>query len=197
MPSIPVIMAWTGILLSEALDLVSETFMKTSGRFTNLPATGLAYLLQLVSTTLTIWCSEELDFFTMYWMCGILEDVVAMLISLIVFKEALTLSKILAVGLIMTGAIVLMLGEQEYDEDNERWAPWPRSWDEPLWGTGSKEAAISSYDAGGPPIVMNASFTTSLSRSDRSSSISSNSTVTSLGNDYTAILEEDTALHEL
>lgn len=189
MPSIPVIMAWTGILLSEALDLVSETFMKTSGRFTNLPATGMAFFLQLVSTTLTIWCSEELDFLTMYLMCGILEDVVAMLISLIVFKEALTLSKILAVGLISLGAIVLMLGEQEYDDEDERWAPWPRSWDEPLWGTGSK-------DDGGPPIGMDASFTTSESRSDRSSSISSNSTVTSLGNDYTALLE-DTALHEL
>jgi len=149
MPSNSVMLAWAGILLCEPLDLVAETFMKTSGRFTNLPATGLAYLLQLVTTTLTIWCSEELNFFTMYWMCGIVEDVGTILISLIVFKEALTLSKILAVGLIMTGGIVLMLGEQEYDEDDERWAPWPRSWDEPLWGTGSKDTGVvPGYFAG-------------------------------------------------
>jgi len=194
MTSIPV-MAWTGMLLGETLDLVAEALMKKSGRFTNLRATSIAYLLDFLTTTMTIWCTQEIDYFTMYFMSGILEDVGAILIGLFVFKESLTISKILAVGLIFTGGIVLMLGDQDYEDDEERWAPWPSSWDEPLWGTGdsSKEAALS-YEGG--PIAIDASFTTSESGSVCSSIDSSNSSDL-FGNGITAAIMDENALLEL
>jgi len=199
MTSIPV-MAWTGMLLGETLDLVAEALMKKSGRFTNLRATSIAYLLDFLTTTMTIWCTQEIDYFTMYFMSGIFEDVGAILIGLFVFKESLTISKILAVGLIFTGGIVLMLGDQDYEDDEERWAPWPSSWDEPLWGTGdsSKEAATAAAFCEGGPIAIDASFTTSESSGSICSSIDSSSNSSELfGNGITAIMDDNNAFLEL
>ena len=186
MTSIPVIV-WAGMLLGETLDLVAAAFMKKSGRFTNLRATSIAYLLDFLTTTMTIWCTHEIDYFTMYYMTAIFEDVGAILISLFVFKESLTISKIIAVCLIFMGGIVLMLGDQDYEDDDERWAPWPSSWDEPLWGTSSSAAD----DVG--PSAIDASFTTSESGSI-CSSIDSNSS--EFGNGITTIMD-DNALLEL
>mmetsp|Transcript_11160 Transcript_11160/g.12617 ORF Transcript_11160/g.12617 Transcript_11160/m.12617 type:complete len:192 (-) Transcript_11160:308-883(-) len=191
MTSIPLI-AWTGMILGESLDLVAETFMKKSGRFTNIKATSIAYLLDFLTTTMTIWCMHDIDFFTMYLITGTIEDFGAIFISLFVFKESLTISKIIAVCLILASSLFLMLSEQDYDDDDERWAPWPSSWDEPLWGTGSsKEAAVSIVG----PIAIDASFTTSESGSDCSSIDSSNST--DFGNNGITSIMDDNALLEL
>jgi len=192
MTSIPLI-AWAGMVLVESLDLVAETFMKKSGRFTNMKATSIAYLLDILTTTMQIWCTHDIDFFTMYWMTGIIEDFGAIFISLFVFKESLTISKIIAVCLILAGSLFLMLSEQDYDDDDERWAPWPESWDEPLWGTGSsKEEALLSMVG---PLAIDASFTTSESGSVCSSIDSSSNSSELFGNGIiTAIMDENAFL---
>jgi len=180
------IMAWIGIILVELIDLVAEAFMKKSGHFTNIRATGIAYLLDIITTTVCIWCYSGVDFLTVNFVIDIVQDVGSVLISVFFFKESMTISKIIAIVLILTGTVFLLLSEED---EEDRWAPWPSSWDEPLWGTGSK---ASSYDG---PIAIDASFTNSDSDSACSSSIDSSNS-TDNGNDYTSIMD-DNALLEL
>jgi len=186
MTSIP-LMAWAGIILVELIDLVAEAFMKKSGHFRNIRATGIAYLLDIITTTMCIWCYSEIDYLTVNFVTDILQDVGSVLISVFFFKESITISKIIAIVLILTGTVFLLLSEED---EEDRWAPWPSSWDEPLWGTGSK---ASSYDG---PIAIDASFTNSESDGSDCSSIDSSCNSTDNGNDYTAIMD-DNALLEL
>jgi len=127
------IWAWVVVIGSESIDLLAEAFMKKSARFTNHRATCIAYFLDIITTTSWIWCLRDIDFLTVNFVTDIVGDLGCVIISVFFFKESMTISKLIAIFLIIAGSLFLALAEEDEDD---RWAPWPASWDEPLWGTG-------------------------------------------------------------
>jgi len=82
---------------------------------------------------------RDIDFLTVNFVTDIVGDLGCVIISVFFFKESMTISKLIAIFLIIAGSLFLALAEEDEDD---RWAPWPASWDEPLWGTGSKSSYV-------------------------------------------------------
>jgi len=137
------IWAWVVVIGSESIDLLAEAFMKKSARFTNHRATCIAYFLDIITTTSWIWCLRDIDFLTVNFVTDIVGDLGCVIISVFFFKESMTISKLIAIFLIIAGSLFLALAEEDEDD---RWAPWPASWDEPLWGTGKSYVVPSAID---------------------------------------------------
>lgn len=121
--------AWTALVLGGLLDIFGSGLMTNARGFKDVKSAVGAYAVVLLTTTLAIVSLDRIDLSVGWAVMAAVEVLGASAAGVLVFKESLTVTKL--VGLVVTLAGVMVLSLTEGDGDG--WRPWPESWDAPLW----------------------------------------------------------------
>ena len=102
-------MGWLYLILAIAFEVAGTTFMKLSDGFTKTMPSIAMFIFYLLSLTALTFALKKFEVSTAYAIWSGLGTVLITIVGIMVFKESISIVKVLSIALIIIGVIGLQL----------------------------------------------------------------------------------------
>ncbi|MEK3745788.1 multidrug efflux SMR transporter [Brevibacillus sp. FSL K6-0770] len=110
-------MSWVYLLLAILLEVAGTTSMKLSEGLSKPVPTVLMFVFYVLCFSSLSLALKEMEVGTAYAIWSGLGTAIIALIGVIIFKDAFTVKKMVAVGLIIAGCVLLNLGDGAHAQE--------------------------------------------------------------------------------